>query len=1024
MDEATWRRVVAAAASVEERRELPGLRAIDDPNRREQRLKVWCEMAGVRPRHSFQELVAARALEATAALDGLREVEVTACEALPPWARTLREALVGLGEPPYSLEGASPPIAALWPWTHLGARRLDAAVPAGLLEPSARWDLLRQLGRRLLQVAIQVFDQELHTHQAAAALSGEGWSQEAPPPTASLGSDGEAWGERLDRYPVLGRLLAVVVDHWSEMAQEFVGRLAEDAEAIESELGVRILPVRRVEADAGDLHEGGRSVLILESASGRVVYKPKQLEIARCWQDLATLLDLPQRPILVRSGRTWEAFIEHQECSDIAGVRRFYRRMGQTLRLLQLLAARDFWLDNLVAHGDEPHFVDLEMALQPPQFAGGDDLLAVERGLMASIEETVLPIGVVAYRSPVGDGVEAVDLGALSPQRSLASPYRLKLVEGRQLGVEPELTDSGHVSWSKEGFVPILDGEAVRPSDYIDEVVAGYRDLHHRLTIHRQGVARCLASLEGCELRIIVRDTWTCQRLVQESVQTRLLTDGVTRDLYFERLMRGARGGEGWDASEVAIVDSEIAQLRGLDIPAFRIAASGRDLLSARGLVVADHFLLSPLATARRRLDGLDDFDLDSHVATLRSCFATGSHPPKALPARQGRERGTAAASGRREFDPLELAGSIADRVLAAGRRGERGELAWLGVVDQPQMRCKVLEVIRPTTPGSAGWARLLAHLAKASGEARWGQAALDTLASARHSARMAIERWPAVPPDPTRTPCGVIYGVGAQLVALDEVGRVLEDPELQRLAQRYADALPPFEQLVAQCTDSWAISSAGGAVGLLWALSAISHPRAPQLARALLAALWPGEAVGWKTGGRAPLTLPPGLNGTGTVPAASNGASALALGGLPDTAGGLARALEISEDEELAELGRALCAILPSPRGVGEQLTRRALPRSLAPAFERASSTELLDAIELDLAHARRSTGEPRLARSCIEEFVQRKAVTGSWFPDRHGDDLHDLSTIDGLGAVAWGALRLAQPCSSPRLPDLSRQR
>jgi hypothetical protein len=42
---------------------------------------------------------------------------------------------------------------------------------------------------------------------------------------------------------------------------------------------------------------------------------------------------------------------------------------------------------------------------------------------------------------------------------------------------------------------------------------------------------------------------------------------------------------------------------------------------------------------------------------------------------------------------------------------------------------------------------------------------------------------------------------------------------------------------------------------------------------------------------------------------------------------------------------------------------------------------------------------------------LVNRQQATGRWFPESHAADRHNLSLLNGLGAVAHAFLRCADP-------------
>src|SRR5205807_6133473 len=112
--------------------------------------------------------------------------------------------------------------------------------------------------------------------------------------------------------------------------------------------------------------------------------------------------------ILPRGDRAWEEFVTHRACRTPEEVERFYTRMGMTIRLLQLLEGRDFWLDNLVAHGEYPAFIDLETLLQPRVAATAS--LPSEREAGRRLAESAVETGAITMPTPIDTGVGAEDL--------------------------------------------------------------------------------------------------------------------------------------------------------------------------------------------------------------------------------------------------------------------------------------------------------------------------------------------------------------------------------------------------------------------------------------------------------------------------------------------------------------------------------------------------------------------------------------------------------------------------------------
>ena len=217
--------------------------------------------------------------------------------------------------------------------------------------------------------------------------------------------------------PVLLRLAAVVTRQWIESSREFLARFDADLAAIERDIlpqGV-LRRVDRIEGDISDLHNGGRSVQIVRFEDGsRVVYKPKDLRLDAAWRELVGRLNRAGAPVelkaaraIVRDGYGWSEFIDHTGCADQDGPKRFFRRAGAWLALFHGFAATDMHQENIIACGDHPTPIDLEMILQAlpqPQKSDDSETQAFEAAT-ETIANSIMMVGLLpAYgRSPNND---------------------------------------------------------------------------------------------------------------------------------------------------------------------------------------------------------------------------------------------------------------------------------------------------------------------------------------------------------------------------------------------------------------------------------------------------------------------------------------------------------------------------------------------------------------------------------------------------------------------------------------------
>lgn len=694
---------------------------------------------------------------------------------------------------------------ALAPLLVAAGTELDEALP-----PAARRDLVEILSRRLANTCIRALANE---HAALKAVTPPGL------PVPALAPDVSRWRERFEQYPVLGSLMVHVLQGWRAHVQELLGRLEADRALLESQLfGGRLLPeLAGVRGDAGDVHAGGRAVAVLRFADGRqVVYKPKDLRITRAVLELCAFLNerglpfsLHCRALLARDGYAWEEFVEAAPCTTEAELARFYVRLGMLLRLFQLLEARDLWLDNLVAAGEHPVFIDLEMVLQPRQPLRGS---AAEREVERCLLESVARVGILAAPTPIEIGVAAEDFGAVTPPRSFITPVRWTATQEALAGTR-RASPHGHVLWTHREYTPALDGKPVRAVDHFPEVLDGYRSMGAALRMERASLLAPGGPLErmaGLPVRYIHRDSWSCYRLAHATLAPRLLTASERREAALASILEAANDHPD-SASERAVLEVEVEAFRALDVPYFLCRTDGDALLRPDGRVVREKFFEGTgLDRARARLQAIEEFPRELHEDILWSTVATGRQPP--WPAVQ---RELPPLSG--PVDWLAEAVALGDFILECGTRAE-GERVWLGLTYDPFQDLTQLEALRPDLlTGSTGVAVVLAELYAASGHERFREAAWAALRATR--AAMAANRaivWGVDHSGEAPLAAGAFVGAGAHLYALHRCAAALGAPELADEARACAASLP-IDRLCERTT----LDVATGAPGLLLALIA-----------------------------------------------------------------------------------------------------------------------------------------------------------------------------------------------------------
>jgi Lantibiotic modifying enzyme len=491
------------------------------------------------------------------------------------------------------------------------------------------WESLRSRYRFLTESVLDSLTSQLATRvilASGAVLEMENLGRAEPVWNFSR----DAWIERLCGFTSLNFTIGTAVRQWRQSAVEILGRLARDLPQItEALLRPGASPrLKGLELDLGDRHNDGRSVAVAVFADGqRVVYKPKDLRSSRAFLALISLLNgaipgdpLPTRRILCRDTYAWEEYVDQWTADGEHEAAVYFRRYGRYLRLLQLVEARDFWIDNLRVSGSAPVFVDLECILHGRLPAGDDPrptLLNLDPELY---EESVLPTAAVTMPIPI-PGSSSQDFGGLSAPGVRVLP----------LGMWPGYHDQENGNfWLREGRLywlplvawPTAHGAHAEPRDYLGSLEAGYMEAQRALVPLAPAILSESGPLEGIgelPVRVLIRSTWDYLALLRDSLSPTALLNGNARELALTATIRTASVGGLRVGKRLAIARCEIAALRLLDIPEFFNRPATGSAVDSSGALIPDVFEGSALERLRQRLTAVDQFDATAHVRILRA---------------------------------------------------------------------------------------------------------------------------------------------------------------------------------------------------------------------------------------------------------------------------------------------------------------------------------------------------------------------------------------------------------------------
>ncbi|WP_254563505.1 type 2 lanthipeptide synthetase LanM family protein [Oscillatoria sp. HE19RPO] len=487
--------------------------------------------------------------------------------------------------------------------------------------------LYEPLPKELLWMSTRTLVLELNVARIQGKLSGNSsaerfsqFIQQLQQPEMALA----LWTE----FPVLTRQILNSIQGWITVSYEFVERLCQDWPRIiqqfipDSEPGGLV----HLNSNAGDPHNGGRSVAIAEFSSGfKLVYKPRSLSLDIHFQNLLNWLNErgnhPPFQLLnvLNSGEyCWVEYVTAQPCSLAPQIERFYQRQGGYLALLYALQATDFYSNNIIALGEQPILVDLESLFHPrySQLEGFNSDSLAEREL----DRSVLSVGILPMNLWGNQGYGGIDISGLGNSGNRMTPDAIPTWQG--VGTDEMKISRQAVQLPPDLNRPTLNGASVNLEDYTAAIITGFTEIYRVLVKNRDklvGKNGLLNEFAEDEIRVVLRATRTYGLLLQEGFHPDLLRDALDRDRLFDKLWVEVPNFP----SLARAIPAEIQDLWQGDIPRFTTQPNSRHLKSEIGEIIADFLPESSLDSVRLHLQRLDETNLERQVGLIRAEIAS-----------------------------------------------------------------------------------------------------------------------------------------------------------------------------------------------------------------------------------------------------------------------------------------------------------------------------------------------------------------------------------------------------------------
>lgn len=362
-------------------------------------------------------------------------------------------------------------------------------------------------------------------------------------------------GQLMIPEPLLS-ILNLRFKNLTEAFLEMLQRMSEHREEICQVLlnGKCYHQIENIIFSAGDTHNHGRAVMILETDAGKLVYKPHDMRGEQHIYELADryfsdVIGIPKCIAFEDKFGVCE-FIEKQRSEGESAAKLFYHRLGGTAAVMKMLGSTDMHIENITCYADKPYILDLETIISPE--------------------------------------IENLDYQKLHPElwkMKSRSLYLSCLLPSEPKGKQYSVL----MNTDNSGCAPAVNGKYVSVKEYFSEFLEGYHRIYQQILKNRNELINFVREFSSqMPVRLLIRNTQyyfdTIQRLYHHNTLSSQENCQKTSEILSKIMQNNIR------SDFINAVESEIVQMQRGDIPYVYTYADSENLYSDRKIVAESIF--------------------------------------------------------------------------------------------------------------------------------------------------------------------------------------------------------------------------------------------------------------------------------------------------------------------------------------------------------------------------------------------------------------------------------------------------
>lgn len=478
--------------------------------------------------------------------------------------------------------------------------------------------LLESINKKLQKICLRILIVEMNVCKSAGELKGKNPSEEYISFTNAL-ADEKKINYILEVYPLLLRIIIETIEQYTNYVIEILQRLNTDKKEIISIIcnGNSFTKVLEIMDTSGDTHQCGKSVVVITLDNEyKLIYKPHSIKAEVSFQEISGQI---HNELFLKGYHFkgfdkgeygWTEYIEYECCKEIAELTQYYKRLGINIFLAYLLGAKDLHYENIIANGEYPVFIDVEVMfgeIYDETFLKNTERIVQQHLCNSVLNTNILPL--YAWNQ----GGKGIDLSAVNGKSGKEVPFNVPRIKYAMTSDMMIIYEHPEMEGRKN--LALLRGDYIHSSNFIKEIVWGFSNSYLLVMNNPHKWKRIVyKSFENAKCRYLVENTQRYGMMLASSYFPEVMMDGGDRHIcLLNRYKYWMKKGEYNDA----VVKSEIDDLLRGDIPYFCFDTSSKELITSKGVVIAGFFKNTAMERFNIKLNSFSKEDMNFQVKII-----------------------------------------------------------------------------------------------------------------------------------------------------------------------------------------------------------------------------------------------------------------------------------------------------------------------------------------------------------------------------------------------------------------------